>query len=151
MNWIAKHLPELLIVVGLLVLAVEILVLGFSTFVLAFVGLSAVVTGVLMSLSLFDATLLNAALAVAVLTLTFAVLLWQPLKRMQGQVENKPVSSDLVGYRFVLTDDIGPTQPGKFRYSGVDWKLMSLQSIPAGTQVEVVEVQVGQLYVRSKP
>ena len=45
MDWVTANMAESLIIVGLLLLAIEIAVLGFSTFVLFFVGLAAVLTG----------------------------------------------------------------------------------------------------------
>ena len=38
MNWISNNLSESLIMAGLALLAIEVVVLGFSTFVLFFVG-----------------------------------------------------------------------------------------------------------------
>ena len=49
MNWINDNLSESLIIVGLALLVIEVVVLGFSTFVLFFVGLAAVVAGGLMA------------------------------------------------------------------------------------------------------
>jgi hypothetical protein len=49
MNWISNNLPESLIMAGLALLLIEVVVLGFSTFVLFFVGLAALVAGGLMA------------------------------------------------------------------------------------------------------
>jgi membrane-bound ClpP family serine protease len=47
MDFFTNNLAQSLFVVGLILLVVEVTVLGFSTFVLFFVGLAAMVTGAL--------------------------------------------------------------------------------------------------------
>ena len=63
MEYILSHLPQTLIVVGLILLAIEVMVLGFSTFVLFFIGLGTIMTGALMAVGLLPETLLMALLA----------------------------------------------------------------------------------------
>lgn len=47
-----------------------------------------------------------------------------PLKRMQDSgAPKQQQSSDLIGYEFVLQQDVTPSQPGQHRYSGIDWKV----------------------------
>ena len=45
MNWISNNLSESLIMAGLALLVIEVVILGFSTFVLFFVGLAALIAG----------------------------------------------------------------------------------------------------------
>jgi membrane protein implicated in regulation of membrane protease activity len=45
MNWISNNLSESLIIAGLALLVIEVVVLGFSSFVLFFVGLAALAAG----------------------------------------------------------------------------------------------------------
>ncbi|MFT5811071.1 MAG: hypothetical protein ACI9KM_001835, partial [Rubritalea sp.] len=49
MDWLSNNLAQSLIIAGLALLVIEVVVLGFSTFVLFFVGLAAVITGGLLS------------------------------------------------------------------------------------------------------
>ena len=49
MNWISNNLSESLIMAGLALLVIEVVVLGFSSFVLFFVGLAALAAGGLMA------------------------------------------------------------------------------------------------------
>jgi len=147
MNWLLANLAETIVIFGLLLLAIEILVLGFSTFVLFFIGIAAVATGGLLYTGIIAETPLNAVLTLSVLTLLAAASLWQPLKRMQ---ENKPptqVNTDLLGYRFILEQDITPSQYGEHKYSGISWKVKTTTAIAAGTEVKVVGVEVGALKV----
>jgi inner membrane protein len=150
MNWISNNLPESLIMAGLALLAIEVVVLGFSTFVLFFVGLAALVAGGLMAVGVLPDSMLSALSSVGVLTALLAMLLWRPLKSMQSAVENNKVTSDLVGHSFILNEAVSMTKNPAYRYSGIDWNLSSEQELPAGTLVEVTGVAVGKFIVQAK-
>ena len=92
MNWISNNLSESLIMAGLALLVIEVVVLGFLNFVLFFVGLAAVVAGGLMTVGVVPDSMLSALSSVGVLTAILAMLLWRPLKSMQGNVESKKVT-----------------------------------------------------------
>ena len=150
MNWINDNLSESLIIAGLALLVIEVLVLGFSTFVLFFVGLAAVVAGGLMAFGVVPDSMLSALSSLGVLTALSALLLWRPLKSMQGKVESKKVTSDLVGHSFILNEAVSMTKNPTYRYSGIEWSLSSEQELSAGTLVEVTGVAVGAFIVREK-
>ena len=150
MNWINDNLSESLIIVGLALLVIEVVVLGFSTFVLFFVGLAAVVAGGLMDVGVVPYSMLSALSSLGVLTALLALLLWRPLKSMQGKVESKKVTSDLVGHSFILNEAVSMTKNPTYRYSGIEWSLSSEQELSAGTLVEVTGVAVGAFIVREK-
>ncbi|MFS1702276.1 NfeD family protein [Alteromonas sp. AMM-1] len=151
MDWLSDNLASTLAVIGLLLLAIEIAVLGFATFVLLFVGIAALITSGLFYLDIVPATYLNAFISVGILTAVSAALLYRPLLQMQQQVEKKPVTSDLNGVRFVLAEAIGPAAVTTHAYSGIHWTVKSQLPIPAGTEVEVVNVEVGVLHVVPAP
>lgn len=150
MNWMSNNLSEILIMAGLALLAIEVVVLGFSTFVLFFVGLAAVVVGGLMTFGILPESMLSALSSVGVLTALLAILLWRPLKSMQGNVERKKVTSDLVGHSFILEEAVSMTTNPAYSYSGIQWKLSSEQELSAGTLVEVTGVAVGKFIVQAK-
>jgi hypothetical protein len=150
MNWINDNLSESLIIVGLALLVIEVVVLGFSTFVLFFVGLAAVVAGGLMAVGVVPYSMLSALSSLGGLTALLALLLWRPLKSMQGKVESKKVTSDLVGHSFILNEAVSMTKNPTYRYSGIEWSLSSEQELSAGTLVEVTGVAVGAFIVREK-
>ena len=150
MNWISNNLCEFLIMAGLVLLVIEVVVLGFSTFVLFFVGLAALLAGGLMAIGAIPDSTLSAFYSVGVLTALLAMLLWRPLKSMQGKVEVKKVTSDLVGHSFILNDAVSMTKNPVYRYSGIDWNLSSKQELSAGTLVEVIGVAVGKFIVQEK-
>ena len=150
MNWVSNNLPETLIMAGLAFLVIEVVVLGFSTFVLFFIGLAAVVAGGLMTVGVVPDSMLSALFSVGVLTALSAMILWRPLKSMQGNVESKKVTNDLVGHSFILNDAVSRTKNPVYRYSGIDWNLSSEQELSAGTLVKVTGVAVGKFIVQAK-
>ena len=150
MNWINDNLSESLIIVGLALLVIEVVVLGFSTFILFFVGLAAVLAGGFMAVGVVPYSMLSALSSLGVLTALLALLLWRPLKSMQGKVESKKVTSDLVGHSFILNEAVSMTKNPTYRYSGIEWSLSSEQELSAGTLVEVTGVAVGAFIVREK-
>jgi membrane protein implicated in regulation of membrane protease activity len=147
--WLTDNLAQSLIALGLLMLAIEILILGFATFFLFFVGLAALISGALIYAGIVPDTVSGALLSVGLGTVLFAVVLWQPLKNLQTKVETKRVTSDLIGHSFTLTADISPHLQSVYHYSGINWRLTSDEVLAAGTKVEVVEVEVGQFKVKA--
>ncbi len=150
MEWLASNLAYLLIFIGLALLAIEVAVLGFSVMILFFIGLGCLITGILIFAGLMPSTLVSSLTGVAVLSLLSAVGLWKPLKKMQDEVIKTDVKGDLIGYSFVLESDISPREHGLHKYSGIEWKVKSEDTISAGTEVEVVKTDVGEFKVISK-
>jgi membrane protein implicated in regulation of membrane protease activity len=148
MEWALNNLAESLLILGILLLVIEIVILGFSTFVLFFVGLSAVVTAGLLYVNIIPDSLAAAMMSTGVLTALSAVLLWKPLKNMQTQVDTTKAKGDLVGHSFILIEDVAPEMTPVYRYSGIDWKLKASEHIIAGTKVEVIEADVGVFHIK---
>jgi len=149
MEYILTHLPQTLVVLGLIFLVIEVLVLGFSTFVLLFVGVGTIITGLLMALGFLPETLVNALLATAVISSLVALVSWKPMKRMQNNVEAHQVENGMVGETFTLEEDLLLGKTVSHRYSGIDWKVKSKQALIAGTEVKIVNMQVGVLTVEA--
>lgn len=147
MTWAADNMPTLLVVIGLALLALEVAVFGFALFITFFIGLACLLTAFFLWVGLLPATLPAVFAGVAVLSVVFAVTLWQPLKKMQNNNGNHDVKGDFIGHRFVLQSAVSSVQFGQHRLSGVDWKVRAELPIAAGTQVEVVKVEVGELTV----
>lgn len=146
--WFSEHMPQVLVAAGLGLLAIEVLILGFATFFLLFIGLAMIITSALVYLSVIPESWLMVSLCVAIFTGVFALVLWKPLQKMQGHVDKKPVTSDLVGHTWHLAADIAPDVPGQYQYSGITWKVVSTQAIKAGTKVQVIEANVGEFIVK---
>jgi hypothetical protein len=147
MDWLITHYPGFLIGLGLLLLAIEVATFNLSVLVLLFIGLSCITSGALMWIGLLPPTGFSALGSVALLSLGYAVLLWEPLKKMQRGSGDTAVKGDFIGHRFMLEQNVSTTSYGSHRFSGVNWKVRSDTALAAGTQVEVVKVEVGFLSV----
>ena len=147
MELINSNITEVLIILGLGLLILEVMILGFSTFVLFFLGLGCVLAGALMFLNIVPETGLYAYISVAALTSGLALLLWQPLKNMQNKVEHKTVKSELIGLTFVLDKDISPSDNAVHLYSGIEWQVKSAETLNSGTEVKVIKTDVGTFTV----
>jgi len=150
MDWAFNNLAESLLILGILLLVIEVVVLGFSTFVLFFVGCAALVTAGLLYVGIIPDTWLSAMFSTGVVTALSAALLWKPLKNMQTQVDTTKVKSDLVGHRFVLVEDVAPGLTPEYHYSGINWKLIASEHLVAGTQVEVTQADVGVFHIKAR-
>lgn len=149
MQWITNNLTESLLIVGLLLLILEIAVLGFATFILLFIGLSALITAGLFHFGFFVPSALTALLSISVLSALSAVVLWKPLKKMQANVDTTKAKSDLVGHQFILAEPVSSTENPNYRYSGIEWKLISTEALTAGTKVEVEIAEVGVFHIKA--
>ena len=145
------HLPvsQWLLILGISLLVIEIVFLGFATFVLFFVGLAMLVTGALMALGVLPEGINIAVIAVSLLSIAAAIVLWKPLKNIQSPTEEENIEVGFVGHRFQLDADIAPDQPGSYAYSGIVWVVVSDRAIAKATSVKVVQADVGQLTVVS--
>lgn len=141
------HLPQALIVLGLILLGIEVLVFGLSTFVLLFVGIGSILTGILMYVGLLPPTLLNSLLATAILSLIAAVISWKPMKRIQNNVVLNQVENGMIGDQFELNEDLEIGQAINHKYSGIDWQVKAQESISAGSTVKIIKMDVGILTV----
>jgi len=147
MKDIFSHLPEILIVLGLILLAIEVLVLGFSTFVLFFIGIGSIITGILMAIGLLPETLLNSLVATAIISSIVALVSWKPMKRMQSKVELTPIENDMIGHQFVLSNDLLLGKTITHHYSGIDWQVKANEELLTGTNVKITGMEVGLLTV----
>ncbi|RDH84987.1 MAG: activity regulator of membrane protease YbbK [endosymbiont of Galathealinum brachiosum] len=152
-EYIYTHQAEFWIMLGFLMLVIEVST-GLVTGILLFGGIGAIITGLLMLAGLLNETwqigIASSAICAAIITF----LLWKPLKKMQNaDVPEKDNSSDLVGYEFVLQQDINLLTPGSVQYSGINWKVeihkdAGVEEISAATRVTVCSVDVGKFRVK---
>ena len=138
---------ECLVIIGIVLIVVEVLFFGFSTFFLLFVGLSCMATGLLMSVSIIPESTVYALSFVAIFSIMLAFGLWKHLKRLQTPIGNNEIDVGLVGHKFELNSDLSPNKGLKYRYSGVDWIVKSSEAIKAGQTVKVINLDVGVLLV----
>jgi membrane protein implicated in regulation of membrane protease activity len=139
---------------GFLLLAIEALAFGFSSGVLLFGSLGAIVTGALLWFGLVPYSFIAAIACFAISTAAVTAVLWAPLKRLQSGTElGNDRSSDIIGHTFSLTSDIDRNTWGEQKYSGIKWKVkpadeLSDDAIPTGTHVKVTAVSVGSFFVQ---
>lgn len=149
MDTLAAYIPQLMITAGLALLVFEVMVLGFATFILFFLGVSLVLTGIAAWVGILPTHWSALLLSNALLTAILAACLWKFMLKMQDQTDSKPVKSDFDGHRFYLLEDVNRLGDARYSYSGVDWALRSEQPIAAGTEVEIVKAEVGVLWVKA--
>lgn len=140
---------QVLMAVGIFLAAADLLLFGFASFILTLLGLAVFSTGVLLYVGLLPEGYASIVLAIAVLTALSGAVLWRPLKRLQEKKQINKVSSDLTGISFVLEQDISPQSPGSYHYSGIDWQVETNEVITAGTEVEVITLEVGVMTVKT--
>ncbi len=150
LDYINQHLAGFWIALGFVLLTLEVLVFGFSTIVLFFSGLGGLVTGLLMMLDVLPTNWMAGISGFGILTGVSSVLMWRPLKRLQGG--SVPVqagqSSDFIGIKFILHETITQSIPGVYRYSGVNWRIeidptSGSTELERGQQVVVTSVDAG--------
>lgn len=147
MEFITDNLAQSLMILGILALIIEVAVLGMSTFILLFLGMSLFATGLMMNFSLLEESLTTALWSNTIITAALALLLWQPLKRLQESSDNKEVHSDFAELSFILSADVDEQGLTTHQYSGISWQLKSNHPIAAGTHVTVVKKEVGVMWV----
>lgn len=149
MSILTENLAETLFILGIVMLIIEIVVLSLSTIFLFMLGSALILTGIAVYLGVLPPDILDAVLAVAVLTVLLTAILWKPFKKLQEQQDDTPVTSDLVGFTFVLAQDIEPDSQMTYKYSGIEWRLVSTVPLTAGTKVKVTEVAVGEWMIEA--
>lgn len=147
--WIFSDIAQGLMAIGILLAVIDLLVFGFATFFLTLLGLGMLTSGALIYFAVLPDTTTSILVSVAAFTVIYSALLWKPLKNLQANKQSKKVSSDLTGMSFVVQQDISPDSPGEYHYSGIDWKVETNEVITEGTKVEVIDLQVGVMQVRT--
>jgi len=148
-EYINNNLAGFWIALGFAMLAAEVLLFGFTTIIFLFAGLGALTAGLLMSSGIIPETWIAGTACFGIATGISSAILWKPLRRMQdAAAPQKRQKSDIVGYEFVLSDDIAVDKPGSHRYSGVDWSVeidssSVADTLAKGDRVVVVSVDVG--------
>ena len=140
---------QLLLAAGLVLAVIDALVFGFATFFLTLFGLALVSAGIGLYLGVLPDSSTAILIALTVLTALYSLVLWKPLKGLQEKKQEGKVNSDLTGMSFVLQQDISPDSPGTYHYSGIDWTVETTEVITQGTEVEVVDLQVGVMKVKT--
>ena len=152
-EYIHNHQPEFWIIFGFTLLVLEV-VTGLTTGVLLFGGLGGLIAGLLMLAGVLPETWTAGVASAGISSGIITALLWKPLRKLQGGRESeKDNSSDLIGYEFVIEQDVDLLNPGSKRYSGIVWRVeiardAGVKEISAGERVTVSSVDAGVFRVR---
>ena len=106
MSWLAENLSNVLIAAGIGALIVDMVFFGFGTFILIFLGVSLLISGIAMLIGILPSTMDAALWSNAILTTILAVVLWKPLRRFQNKNGSKQITSDFASDPFVLQQDV---------------------------------------------
>ena len=148
--WIFSDVAQGLMAIGIFLAVVDVLAFGFATLFLTLIGSGLLTTGVLINFNVLTTEPTSLLISITVFSLLYAALLWKPLKRLQDIKLTKKVKSDLSGMSFVIDQDISIEYPGTYHYSGIEWRVETIADISRGSEVEVVELDVGVMKVRLK-
>jgi membrane protein implicated in regulation of membrane protease activity len=136
-----KPSPALWIIVGLVVAALEMVIPGF---IVLWFGVAAIITGILAffikspvaQLAIFGG--LSAVLVVGS----------QLISRRMTKPEPEPVGANrLRGVEGMVIKDISPTEMGRVKVMGEEWRAQSAVPIPAGTRVKIAGISGTHLEV----
>lgn len=150
-----QSLPSILTLIGIILLAIEIAVLGFSTLFLVFVSVACFGTAVLMKFGVVPETPWAALISMGVQSALWALVLWKPLQKLQSQQQNiNTQNSALDGECFHINGELAHGTPITQKYSGVQWEVLleagEDSPLNAGTEVIVTKADVGRLIVKAK-
>lgn len=109
----------LFLVIGIGLLATELLVFQFTTFWLFFIGLGALLAAAFAWLS-GDASYLMTTLVFVFASVVITAMLYRPLRRWQNQPSGI-ADNNAIGQRVDVKKAIGPGQAGVVSWSGSDW------------------------------
>ncbi len=150
------HIYAFWFAAGFALLGLELVVLGFSTGFVLFLGIGALITGGLIWFGIVPPTWLAGVTSFGLSSALITVLLYKPFKSLQSDrtVAPKDNSSDLIGYEFRLQSPISHLNSGTTRYSGITWiveldKSSQENQLEAGALVNVVSVDAGKFRVIS--
>ena len=140
-------------VIGFSLLAIEILAFGMGSGVLLFGSIGALITGALLWFGVLENSWIFSVACFAIASALTTIALWVPFKKLQSGTElGNDRSSDLIGYQFRVDSNVTRMDEGKYRYSGVDWRVRlsedtDKESISQGALVRVVGVDPGVFFV----
>ena len=141
----------LFLVIGVALVAIELLVFQFTAFWLFFIGLGALVAAGYALLS-GDVTYTATMSVFFAASVAFTLLFFAPIRRWQ----NKPSAmsdNNAIGQQVTVKTPVGPNTRGTVTWSGSDWQAELAQgesaNLAIGDVATVVSVEGIRLFVRS--
>lgn len=135
MEFIIDNHDKLLYVLGALSLVIELSIMGLSG-PLLFFALGCIFTGFLVTTGMVSSWEYE-ALSVGVTSILFAIILWKPLKKLQGKGVAADTSSDMIGKQVPVSEAISKST-GSIRFSGINWQAR------LADDADIIEINEGE-------
>ncbi len=133
--------PEIWIVIGLVLVALEMVVPGL---VIIWFGVGAIIAGIVA----FFVHNPVAHYIIFLLVSALGVFLAQWIGKKITKPESEPVGAlRLFGATGLVVQDIKPPEYGRVKVTGEEWLAESNQTVPAGTKIRVLRVDGTRLIV----
>lgn len=151
MQYLFENHDSILYTLAGIMLVLELTVMGMSG-PLLFVAIGCAITGIFVTNGLVSTWEVE-VLSVALISLVAALLLWKPLKKLQGEsTQVADTSSDMIGQVVKASSDISIAD-GTIRYSGIDWQArisreQEVETIASGAAVEIIAVDGTTMIVK---
>jgi membrane protein implicated in regulation of membrane protease activity len=149
-EYFAQNHDKLLYALAGIILVIELTVLGLGG-PLLFIGIACAITGVFVTTGLLGSWEAE-VFSVGILSLLSAVLLWKPLKQLQGPNKVNDSSSDMIGQIVPVSEDV-TRNGGSVRHSGINWQARldsssSIDVLSSGERVEICGVEGNVMIVK---
>jgi membrane protein implicated in regulation of membrane protease activity len=148
-DYLMQNHDELLYGIAGLSLVVELGIIGLSG-PLLFFSIGCVGTGLLVTFGVLQGWEVE-VLSVGILSGLSALLLWRPLKQLQGGKIVQDTSSDMIGQVVPVSEPV-TENGGKVRHSGINWNARlddnaQVTSLESGCRVRITAVDGNVLIV----
>jgi len=149
-EYFSQNHDKLLYALAGIILVIELTVLGLGG-PLLFIGIACAITGVFVTTGLLGSWEAE-VFSVGILSLLSAVLLWKPLKQLQGPSKVSDSSSDMIGQIVPVSDQV-TRNGGSIRHSGIDWQARldsssNVEMLESGQRVEICGVEGNVMIVK---
>lgn len=150
LDYFLQNHDKLLYALAGIILVIELTVLGLGG-PLLFIGIACAITGVFVTTGLLGSWE-SEIFSVGILSLTCAMLLWKPLKQLQGPNKVSDSSSDMIGQIVPVSEQV-TRNGGSIRHSGINWQARidpssSIDTLDSGERVEICGVEGNVMIVK---
>lgn len=150
LDYFAQNHDKLLYALAGIILVIELTVLGLGG-PLLFIGIACAITGVFVTTGLLGSWEAE-VFSVGILSLISAVLLWKPLKQLQGPNKVSDSSSDMIGQIVPVSESV-TRNGGSIRHSGINWQARldsssNVDTLESGERVEICGVDGNVMIVK---
>lgn len=140
----------LFLIIGVALIATEVLVFQFTAFWLFFLGLGSLVAAGYAFLS-GDVTYTATLIVFLVASVAFTILFFAPIRRWQKK-PSAMSGNNAVGQQVTIKESVGPSRRGTVSWSGSDWQAELAQgesaTLSAGDAAKVVSVEGIRLLIK---